>query len=285
MTSSSSGSREQRNVLGSNTKEITRELKRLKAREQKANKRRKYSGFTECEQYFACRLYVLATHQVNVAVLYLRDKQASRTYGSFALLDDAGLKTLVEMWFNGLSASELQLLHPPFIPSTQKLHDKATLFFQEHQLRLWVLDQNVNKGLAPTSGNMNIEFDRIHAPHVGIDDPTLRGDVSLPRNRMWSHRFRKKWNMVLGKVPARDFMCTTAITEKVAYGSVVYIRFFLFSNKRKDGTFTGGAGVSGCGVVVVLRAPGNSVGGGGRYCETEAGKAGSFLGPHFLFPS
>ena len=64
-----------------------------------------------------------------------------------------------------------------------------------------------------------------------------------------------------------------------------YIRYFLFSNKRKDGTFTGGAGVSGCGVVVVLRAPGNSVGGGGGCRETEAGKAGSFLGPHFLFPS
>ena len=64
-----------------------------------------------------------------------------------------------------------------------------------------------------------------------------------------------------------------------------HIKSFLFSNKRKDGTFTSGAGVSGCGVVVVLRAPGNSVGGGGRYWETEAGKAGFFLGPFFLFPS
>ena len=233
MASSSSGSREQHDVLSTKSKEISRELKRLKAKAQKANKRRRYSGFTECEQDFACRLYVLAAHQAHVAVMYLREKQDSRTSGSFGLLDDAGLKTLVEQWFNGLSAPELQLLHPPFIPQTQKLHDKATLFFQEHQLRLWVLDQNVNKGLAPTSGNMNIEFDRIHAPHVGIDDPTSRGDVALSRNRMWSHRFRKKWNMVLGKVPARDFMSTAAITEKVVYGSaILYWVFFVFKKKK-----------------------------------------------------
>jgi len=76
-------------------------------------------------------------------------KQNSRTSGSFGLFDDAGLKILVLQWFNALSVPELQLLHLSFIPQTQKLHDKATLFLQEHQLRLWVLDQNVNKGLAP----------------------------------------------------------------------------------------------------------------------------------------
>ena len=148
-------------------------------------------------------------------------KQNSRTSGSFGLFDDAGLKILVLQWFNVLSVPELQLLHLSFIPQTQKLHDKATLFLQEHQLRLWVLDQNVNKGLAPTSGNMNIEFDRIHAPDAHMDDPSLRGDVALPRNRMWSHRFRKKWDVGLGKVPARDFMSTDAITEKVVCGTAI----------------------------------------------------------------
>jgi hypothetical protein len=74
MASSSSGSREQHDVLSTKSKEITRELKRLKAKAQKANKRRRYTGFTECEQDFACRLYVLAAHQAHVAVMYLREK-------------------------------------------------------------------------------------------------------------------------------------------------------------------------------------------------------------------
>ena len=68
---------------------------------------------------------------------------------------------------------------------------------------------------------MNIEFDRIHAPDADMDDPTLRGDVALPRNRMWSHRFRKRWDVGLGKVPARDFMSTDAITEKVVCGTAI----------------------------------------------------------------
>jgi len=64
-------------------------------------------------------------------------------------------------------------------------------------------------------------FDRIRAPdgEYEIDDPTTRGDVALSRNRMWSHRLRKKWDMHLGKVPARDFMSTVELTEKVVYGS------------------------------------------------------------------
>ena len=237
MASSSSASREQHDALTSKSKELTRELKRLKAITQKTNKRRRYGGFTECEQYFACRLYLLAAHEPRVAIMYLREKQDARTSSSFGLLDDAGLKTLVEQWFNGLSANELQYLHPPFIPEAQKLHDKASLFLQEHQLRLWVLDQNVNKGLAPTTGNMNMEFDRIHAPLAAFNDPTSRGDVALSRNRMWSHRFRKKWDMILGKVPARDFMSTALITEKVV--------FFFSCSKKKGASHMqwGGRGV------------------------------------------
>ena len=149
MASSSSASREQHDALTHKFKEMTRELKRLKAIAQKANKRRRYSGFTECEQIFACRIYLLAAHEPRVAILYLREKQDARTSGSFVHLSDAALQTLVENWLNGLSALELESLHEPFIPEQQKLHDKATLFLQEHQLRLWVLDQNVNKGLAP----------------------------------------------------------------------------------------------------------------------------------------
>ena len=99
---------------------------------------------------------------------------------------------------------------------------KTRLFyFQEHQLRLWVFDQHVNKGLAPTTGNMNMEFDRIHAPLAAFDDPTSRGVVALSRNRMWPHRFRKNWDMLLGKVPARDFMSIVDIIEKVAYGDTI----------------------------------------------------------------
>ena len=149
MVSSNSGSREEHDAFSTKSKEITRELKRLKAIAQKTNKRRRYSGFTECEQDFACRLYLLVAHEPHVAIMYLREKQDTRTSGSFVLLDDAALKTLVENWINGVSALELESLHEPSIPEQEKLHDKATLFLQEHQLRLLVLDQNVNKGLPP----------------------------------------------------------------------------------------------------------------------------------------
>jgi len=150
MASPSSGSRDEHDAFTKKSKDITRELKRLKAIAQKANKRRRYSGFTECEQIFACRLYLLAAHVPQVPIMYLREKQDARTSGSFVHLSDVALQTLVENWFNGLSALELSSLHEPFIPEQEKLHDKATLFLQENRWRLWVIDQNINKGLAPT---------------------------------------------------------------------------------------------------------------------------------------
>ena len=101
------------------------------------------------------------------------------------------------------------------------------------------------------------------------------GHIDFARNGIW---FWTKYQPVIS--------CLLLQLQKRWFTGVpFYIGYFFFSTKRKESTCTGGAGVSGCGVVVVLRAPGNSVGGGGRYCETEAGKAGSFLGPHFLFPS
>ena len=74
MASSSSGSREEHDAFSTKSKEITRELKRLKTIAQKTNKRRRYRGFTNFEQDFACRLYVVAAHQPHVAVMYIRAK-------------------------------------------------------------------------------------------------------------------------------------------------------------------------------------------------------------------
>ena len=65
---------------------------------------------------------------------------------------------------------------------------------------------------------MNIQFDNITSGDVEyeLDDAATRGDVSVSRNRMWSLRFRSRWDIVLGKVPSRDRMDTDVVTEKVA---------------------------------------------------------------------
>ena len=79
-----------------------------------------------------------------------------------------------------------------------------------------MLHQNVKKGSAPTSSNMNMAFDSINSvgANYELEDPTTRENVSLSRSRMWSLRFRMEWNLRFGKAPSRDRMETDVLTEK-----------------------------------------------------------------------
>ena len=217
MASSSTDSRDAIKALASRKKEISSQLKRLAASQAMAAKRRRLSGFTFVEQTFAVRLYVLAATDAKVPILFLKEKQVSRTAGKYAILSDEALKLLLEEWFDLLAEDELAAIRNPVLPQQKKLHDRAMTFLHEHRLRLWVLEQNILKGLAPTTSTMNIRFDAITSggAEYEMDDRATRGDVSLSRNRMWSLRFRSRWDIHLGKVQSRDRMDTADLTEKV----------------------------------------------------------------------
>ena len=70
MASPSSGSRDDINAFTNQSKDITRELKRLNAMAQKANEGRRHSCFTEHEQLFACRFYLLADYVAQVPTMF-----------------------------------------------------------------------------------------------------------------------------------------------------------------------------------------------------------------------
>ena len=217
MASSSTDSRDAIKTLASRAKEISSQFKRHVASQAMAAKRRRFSGFTCVEQDVALRLYVLAAHDVKVPVFFLKEKQVTRTGGNYAILSDDALKIVLEDWFTSLPEDELAAIHHPVLPQQKKLNDRAMTFLHEHRLRIWVLEQNVLKGLAPTTSTMNIRFDSITSggAEYEMDDPATRGDVSLSRNRMWSLRFRSRWDIQLGKVQSRDRMDTADLIGKV----------------------------------------------------------------------
>ena len=217
MASSSTDTRDAIKTLASRKKEISSQLKRLAASQAVAAKRRRLTGFTCAEQDFALRLYVLASHDAKVPIFFLKEKQITRTAGNYAILSDEALKLLLEDWFVLLPEDVLAAIHNPVLPQAKKLNDRAMTVLHEHRLRMWVLQQNILKGLAPTTSTMNIRFDAITSggAEYEMDDPATRGDVSVSRNRMWSLRFRSRWGIHLGKVQSRDRMDTGDLTQKV----------------------------------------------------------------------
>ena len=61
-----------------------------------------------------------------------------------------------------------------------------------------------------------MRYDELHqGADYELEDPATRGDMTKSRNRMWSHRYRTKWELELGKIPSRDAMPTPFLTEKV----------------------------------------------------------------------
>ena len=242
MASSSTDTRDAINNLASRAKEISAQLKRHAASQALAAKRRRFNGFTCVEQDFALRLYVLAAHDVKVPVFFLKEKQVTRTGGNYAILSDDALKIVLEDWFTSLPEDELAAIHHPVLPQQKKLNDRAMTFLHEHRLRLWVLEQNVLKGLAPTTSTMNIRFDSITSggAEYEMDDPATRGDVSVSCNRMWSLRFRSRWGIQRGKVPSRDRMDTGDLTQKVVtpYEGIPHFpRPFFLSNPYHGNVF------------------------------------------------
>ena len=78
MASSSTDARAAIIARASREKEFTSQLKRLAASQAVASKWQRFSGFTDAEQTFAVRLYVLADHDAKIPIFFL--KEASYPY-------------------------------------------------------------------------------------------------------------------------------------------------------------------------------------------------------------
>ena len=129
------------------SKDITQELKRLREGSAATSKRRRQSGFTEHEQYFAVSLYVRTAHVSTCALMYLREKQESKRSDGFHMFPDAALKDLVRTWHLAFSDLELGTIDAPPTPHYQAVQAKVKTFVDEYRLRRWVLHQNINKCL------------------------------------------------------------------------------------------------------------------------------------------
>ncbi len=126
-------------------------------------------------------------------------------------------KTFIEYWFLALSDESVQSLSVPATENARKLYQRAQRYVTESKLRDWVLHQNVIKGLAPTTMNLNLTWGAMtqYIAQYDLEDDRLRGNVDIARNRMWSQRFRVRWGLSLGKMLARDPMPMPVLTQKV----------------------------------------------------------------------
>ena len=82
--------------------------------------------------------------------------------------------------------------------------------------------QNVVKGLAPLSSSVGARWDSMHETSTENPFGVIRGDMLHSKNRKWIGRFRHRWGLRLGKIPARDFMSTDDIHAKASSMEVFF---------------------------------------------------------------
>ena len=173
-------------------------------------------GFTRIELRFVLRLYVSDVSDTKTSVLYLKQQEQRHHLGMGAHCGDE-LSVMVENAYLDLTDSDAAVLLEASCPAEQDAIIRAQDFLGEHKLRDWIVLQNVSKGLAPLSSSAGLRWDSSQDASTEHPWHVIRGDMSLPRNRMWIGRFRHPCGLRLGKIPARDFMSTDDIHVKASY--------------------------------------------------------------------
>jgi hypothetical protein len=125
----------------------------------------------------------------------------------------------VRKWFDVSSAEERSLvLHGASCPARQKAADAVDKWLNERKLYLWVKKQNLDKGIAPCTGNVMSELPNNNL--MGVN----RYDKSLPRSYrgtlQYLKRWRRRWGVRSGKILARDEVDAETLRDKVYHFDV-----------------------------------------------------------------
>ncbi len=81
-------------------------------------------------------------------------------------------------------------------------------FLAEHKLHTWVEEQNVQKGLLPTSTD-------VWKQRVALEGVHVSSSTKLKHRYQWLRRFRSKWNVSLGQLGYREKLDDKDMQAKV----------------------------------------------------------------------
>lgn len=194
-----------------NVKEINKRIASLRKRARREQISAQRSGYSAFKVTLSIAVYILSGHDLTIAAAFLRQQRKHEPAES-----DDFLQGLVAQWY--LDSHEL-FEAGVFDPSTEaekKLRRDALEWLAEYQTYCWILQQNV-LGMAPANMQMLGEFmERCRA--LGAEHQATAAEHLQHQQgrgaRKWSHRFRQKWNIRMGKLNTREPSSPSEVTDK-----------------------------------------------------------------------
>lgn len=101
--------------------------------------------------------------------------------------------------YDGMPADERLDLQEPTAPGhSTTATRRATRFIKEFNLSRWIHDRNINEGIAPVS---SVVAERA----VSSGCISARAESTKTNTqKQWLKRFRKRWGIVVGRIPPRE---------------------------------------------------------------------------------
>ena len=139
--------------------------------------------------------------------------------------------------FISLDIDAIVHMMEPMAHRDKGLLEEAKAAITQCDLHVWVCEQNIQKGLAPTVGALIRHRHRL-SEKVGesISDKPIAARKGRWTSYKWISRWRKNWSMPKGKIQDRDAPTPSEMTEKV--------RVAQFRSKHKTPQLLAPAGFS-----------------------------------------
>lgn len=158
-------------------------------------------------------IFALSDWSVTVPLQYMQQK--SRCVELTAIED---MKQRLLHWHQGADETAKAAMKAPGHSKTKMNQYKAAQkYIQEYQLYSWIGNENMNKGIAPTSRDV-LDIRRC----IRDSEELALSTASLPpplrrEEKKWITRFRKRWDMRVSSFTLRTVLSPQAMQAKVPF--------------------------------------------------------------------
>ena len=168
--------------------------------------------FPKLAQRVALILYDKGGHDPAAAAADFLAKEAQKR--QWPAKPEAEVRRIPQDWFLEIDINDFNDLCDSASPSDPGAMRLAMQFWQEWSLAAWVEDANFSKGVAPSTAIVLDRYEQLRLDVPEAARPAARGVVAQGKARAWALRFRNRWGLKHGAIPAVDDVPVQEMNQK-----------------------------------------------------------------------
>lgn len=199
---------------------IQKQLRAAQRQLQRVRCRERNHGCTHQVATLCVGVYVLSGHDMETAVAVAR--RVGLSEGGDGVVDTVPWEAVIAEWYLQATQEAELAWHFPGDDQQAQRRQEALVWICEYRTVRWVRSQNIDHGVAPSS----IEVLATFVDHVRkwgdmkrLPSLELMLEASGRSARQWSLRFRRRWQIHLGRLKVREPCTPAELHAKVPEGN------------------------------------------------------------------